>query len=1281
MPEPPATADGGTEPSCGDLAVRENLVTPQQIKECLDLQTRLRLAGIEPKSLTEILVEKGYLGADQAARLQQMRTEPPAPEAPAPVPAPEPAPPAASASPTPTPAISDPAAQALDTAPGPQGRVAGGDAPLGGAAPSQGQATRSRPASSANLLKIPGYEFLNRIGQGAMGTVFKARQISMDRLVAIKILSPKYGKDRNFVERFVREARAVARLNHENVIAGIDVGESNGFHFFVMEYVDGEPLSHVLKREGRLDEKRCVRIGLQIARALEHAERNSLIHRDVKPENIMMTRDGVAKLCDLGLAKQTKQDGANLTQEGFSVGTPNYISPEQARGEDVDIRTDIYSLGASLYHVATGTPPFEGPNPMVIMTKHVTDAVQPPMLRCPSVSEGFNRLILKMMAKRRDERHANVAALIADLDAISAGKTPSSTVRPASRSGTRRLEAKSDTRETPLRVHAPVPRRTSLLPYLVAAGAVLALGVGAVLVFGRKNPEPPPAVQPDRKEAAGTQPKEEGTPSTLEEKHKFDVKTYRGYCRTRLETNPKNWVREIVQRGEEYKREYARTPYEDEWIKLVEEIRGEINRLVNERVWKALKAEIEKARSVGNYAEALRKARELDPELAEFTDAGREQREIVKEIERDQRQAYIDEKGRVALLSKEGKYDEAYRTLGEMLAKYGEEKALELRDHREQVLRDEIARVLSDPLTPAKFARAGQRLRDLQTAFERDAEFLRLLSRMAEEVRARSEKVGKEAAARAGEAFKREVAPGFEKALAGRDLLAARRALFEFWAGERYAMMHAAVFGGAEFPLLASLLDPQRATTADSRTVGALETAAKEAQSQGRPVAFEFLLCARACALVEGLVDLTLAGTEILNRDQDKYRKCSDALKNVVEGHAVPRGAGDPWKLHVKRSVGGTMEEDLAVAPRTQQGLTPLADADLVALARRAPSDGYLPLRIALLFLYAGQLAEAASWLEQVKDAGARFAIERYLDRVRNIPSPAKEKEAKARYAAATKAFSQGKKAEALKLLKELRDSYANTEYLTTTTDEDGSQMAETRLKIVLIMIAELETRKDKKKASVEDLFKGTVKLTGTRIEADYDFSGADATADFVSVNWIGGFQAAKEEKGVRLKGTGFWYWKAPLKGAVTVETTVRMAADQGVGAIVHGEGTVKGYLAMADFEGTGPLRNVPPGAVLFRLPATAAPREWQKFVVQTGGRKIDLKRDGAYAIKLVRQGNACALYVNNQEVVGVANHAEYSFGLAGVALITSEAVVEKIRIVGDVEKSWLDEELKKIEK
>jgi serine/threonine-protein kinase len=145
-------------------------------------------------------------------------------------------------------------------------------------------------ATTAGKLNIPGYELITKIGQGAMGTVFKAKQVSMDRVVAIKVLSSRYSKDRVFVERFLREARAVAKLNHENIISGIDVGEANGHHYFVMEFVDGAPVTSLMKRDGRLDEQRCLRIGVQVARAMAHAHKHGIVHRDIKPENIMLPR-------------------------------------------------------------------------------------------------------------------------------------------------------------------------------------------------------------------------------------------------------------------------------------------------------------------------------------------------------------------------------------------------------------------------------------------------------------------------------------------------------------------------------------------------------------------------------------------------------------------------------------------------------------------------------------------------------------------------------------------------------------------------------------------------------------------------------------------------------------------------------------------------------------------------------------------------------------------------------------------------------------------------------
>jgi len=178
---------------------------------------------------------------------------------------------------------------------------------------------------------IQGYKIISKIGQGAMGSIYKALQVSMDRIVAIKCLAPKYAQNDKFRERFLREARAVARLNHPNIIQGIDVGDSNGVHYFAMEYIDGPTVGELLKRGGALDEKRALNIVTQIARALQHAFNHGIIHRDIKPDNIMLTREGVAKLCDLGLAKLPKDTGdASGTRPGVippmaSTGVPSAL--------------------------------------------------------------------------------------------------------------------------------------------------------------------------------------------------------------------------------------------------------------------------------------------------------------------------------------------------------------------------------------------------------------------------------------------------------------------------------------------------------------------------------------------------------------------------------------------------------------------------------------------------------------------------------------------------------------------------------------------------------------------------------------------------------------------------------------------------------------------------------------------------------------------------------------------------------------------------------------------
>ena len=263
--------------------------------------------------------------------------------------------------------------------------------------------------------KIPGYKLHSRLGQGAMGTVYKARQIRMERWVAIKILQPELAANPIIKERFLAESRASARLNHPNVITGIDAGEITGLCFFAMEYVEGKTLRELVKERGPMDQRQALEITLQLAKALEHAEKHSLVHRDVKPDNAMVTRDRQVKLLDLGLAKLRAEADPGMAK-GMAVGTPNYISPEQAMGrQDIDSRSDIYSLGVTLYYILTGRVPFEGP-PEVVMYRHIHEPPPHPKNFRPDVTDPVVTLILNMMAKRPQDRPASAAQLVSDIE-------------------------------------------------------------------------------------------------------------------------------------------------------------------------------------------------------------------------------------------------------------------------------------------------------------------------------------------------------------------------------------------------------------------------------------------------------------------------------------------------------------------------------------------------------------------------------------------------------------------------------------------------------------------------------------------------------------------------------------------------------------------------------------------------------------------------------------------------------------------------------------------------
>lgn len=284
---------------------------------------------------------------------------------------------------------------------------------------------RTQAEAERSGQQIPGFKILSKLGAGAMATVFKAKQLSLDRLVAIKVLPRKYSENKQFIERFYAEGRAAAQLNHPNIVQAYDVGQAGEYHYFVMEFVDGRTVYDDIVKLKRYPENDAIDVVIQMAEALGHAHAKGLVHRDVKPKNIMLTKEGVAKLADMGLARAITDKEAAEAEAGKAFGTPYYISPEQIRGEvKIGPPSDIYSLGATLYHMVTGSVPFDGKNPSAVMHKHLKAELTPPDQVNPKLSSGVSEVIEMMMAKSPRDRYQSCADLLVDLRAVREGKAP-----------------------------------------------------------------------------------------------------------------------------------------------------------------------------------------------------------------------------------------------------------------------------------------------------------------------------------------------------------------------------------------------------------------------------------------------------------------------------------------------------------------------------------------------------------------------------------------------------------------------------------------------------------------------------------------------------------------------------------------------------------------------------------------------------------------------------------------------------------------------------------------
>ena len=249
----------------------------------------------------------------------------------------------------------------------------------------------------SNKLLVGRYELIEKIGEGGMAVVYKAKDRLLNRFVAIKILRPEYTKDAQFVDSFRRESQAAAGLQHPNIISVYDVGHEGNIHFIVMELVDGKPLSQIIKEQAPMDYRRAIEITKEVASALSLAHKHNIIHRDIKPHNIMITTEGTAKLGDFGIAKAVSD--STLTETSKIIGSVHYFSPEQARGAYVDERSDIYSLGIVLYEMLTGTVPFDGENPVQVALMHINDEITPPSRLVPGIPPQLEKLVMKATAE------------------------------------------------------------------------------------------------------------------------------------------------------------------------------------------------------------------------------------------------------------------------------------------------------------------------------------------------------------------------------------------------------------------------------------------------------------------------------------------------------------------------------------------------------------------------------------------------------------------------------------------------------------------------------------------------------------------------------------------------------------------------------------------------------------------------------------------------------------------------------------------------------------------
>jgi len=340
--------------------------------------------------------------------------------------------------------------------------------------------------------KIGLYEIVDEIGRGGMGIVYKAWDTRLARYVALKVLPPEFTYDSQFVERFMEEAQRMAQLDdHPHIVTVHDVGEENGCYYFAMQFVDGTDLATILRQVGRLDLGRAITLTNQIASALDHAHTRGIIHRDVKPENILIDREGRVRVTDFGIAKALA--GPSRTRTGMMVGTPEYMSPEQAQGRELDRRADVYSLGIVLYQMLTGDVPFRTDSAVATALQHVSTPPPPLRERNADLPEYAERVVLKALEKDPANRFHTAGELAAAL----AGQT--TTIPPIAQPTSTRTPPGPLPTAPPGAIPRPKERSKLVAVVLISLASLLGMALIALaLISGRtqKGLPPTPLVRP-----------------------------------------------------------------------------------------------------------------------------------------------------------------------------------------------------------------------------------------------------------------------------------------------------------------------------------------------------------------------------------------------------------------------------------------------------------------------------------------------------------------------------------------------------------------------------------------------------------------------------------------------------------------------------------------------------------------------------------------------------------------------------------------------------------------